>query len=70
MTNWELSTGRANTARRVLEQAGVASPSVLEVRGLADRRLYDPENPQNSRNRRISVILLNAEAYAARLGQS
>ncbi|MFQ5503880.1 MAG: flagellar motor protein MotB [Planctomycetota bacterium] len=69
MTNWELSTGRANVARRVLERAGVDSPRIFEVRGLADRRLYDPAHPQNSRNRRIAVTLLDDDEYAARMRQ-
>jgi len=67
MTNWELSTGRAHAARRVLEEAGVDAQRIFEVRGLADRQLYDPEHPEDSRNRRVAITLLNRKAYAARL---
>jgi chemotaxis protein MotB len=64
--NWELSALRANAARRILETSGVASVRFYEIRGLADRELYNPVNPQDSRNRRISITLLSDEAYRAR----
>jgi chemotaxis protein MotB len=65
VTNWELSTGRAHTARRVMEAAGVSSERMLEVRGFADRQLYNPLDPEDSRNRRVSITLLSDEAEAA-----
>ena len=64
--NWELSALRANAARRILEASGVAAARFYEIRGLADRELYNPVNPQDSRNRRISITLLSNEAYRAR----
>lgn len=65
-TNWELSTGRAHTARRVLERSGIASQRMFEVRGLANRMLYNPLDPEDSRNRRIAITVLSDEAYASR----
>jgi chemotaxis protein MotB len=56
-TNWELSSERANAARRVLEAAGLPAERVVEVRGLADRHLRVAENPLDPANRRISVLL-------------
>jgi chemotaxis protein MotB len=56
-SNWELSTDRANAARRVLEGAGLDPARVVEVRGLADRQLRNPENPLDPRNRRITIML-------------
>jgi len=56
-TNWELSSDRANAARRVLEASGVGQGRLLEVRGYADRRLRDPKNPSAAANRRISLLL-------------
>ena len=56
-TNWELSTDRANAARRVLEDAGLASARIVEVRGMADRQLRNPDNPLDPRNRRITILL-------------
>ena len=55
--NWELSTERANAARRIMEQNGLAETQVSQVRGFADRRLRKPENPFDASNRRISVIV-------------
>jgi chemotaxis protein MotB len=65
-TNWELSTGRAHTARRVFEQTGVDTKRMLEVRGFSDRQLYNPLDPEDSRNRRVSITLLSPEALARR----
>ena len=56
-SNWELSTDRANAARRVLEGAGLSTARIVEVRGLADRELRNPENPLDPRNRRITIFL-------------
>ena len=64
MTNWELSSGRAHSARVVLEKAGVDPDRVFEVRGFADRQLYNPLDPEDSRNRRVSITLLSEEAFA------
>lgn len=56
-SNWELSADRANAARRVMEEAGLSAARVVEVRGMADRQLRNPENPLDPRNRRISIFL-------------
>jgi chemotaxis protein MotB len=56
-SNWELSTDRANTARRALEGAGIDGARVAEVRGHADRELRNPGNPLDPANRRISILL-------------
>ncbi len=66
MTNWDLSTGRAHTARRVFEGTGIKAQRLLEVRGFADRQLFNPRDPEDSRNRRISITLLSEEALAER----
>ncbi len=56
-TNWELSTDRANDARRLLQSHGVRADQVAEVRGFADMLPRDPTNPVDPSNRRISVIV-------------
>ena len=56
-TNWELSADRANAARRVLESGGLNEDRIVEVRGLADRQLRNPDNPLDPRNRRITIFL-------------
>jgi chemotaxis protein MotB len=58
-TNWELSADRANAARRVLEEGRVAARHIREIRGYADTRLRYPGNPEDPRNRRISIIVIN-----------
>jgi chemotaxis protein MotB len=56
-TNWELSTERANTARKILEDKGLRKDQVLEVRGFADRNLKHPSNPTDASNRRVSILV-------------
>jgi chemotaxis protein MotB len=55
--NWELSTDRANAARRLLIGDGVGPSQIVEVRGFADQNLLLPEAPGDPRNRRISLVV-------------
>jgi chemotaxis protein MotB len=55
--NWELSTDRANAARRLLHTYGVRPQQVVEVRGYADQKLLEEGDPENARNRRISLVV-------------
>ncbi len=56
-SNWELSTDRANSARRILEANGLWKGQVAEVRGYADTRPRTPGNPFHYSNRRVSVLI-------------
>ena len=56
-TNWELSTDRANAARRAMELHGLHVGQIDAVRGFADTRLRDPESPLDPRNRRVSIVV-------------
>lgn len=56
-SNWELSTERANSARKVLEESGLRKDQILEVRGFADRKLKIPDKPLDFSNRRVSILL-------------
>jgi len=56
-TNWELSADRANAARRILHNSGVHPDQVVETRGFAAQHLLDPKDPNNPRNRRVSVVV-------------
>jgi chemotaxis protein MotB len=56
-SNWELSSDRANAARRVMEGSGLDPARVVEVRGMADRDLRNPANPLDPKNRRITIML-------------
>ncbi len=55
--NWELSSDRANAARRVMQDSGLRKDQVSEVRGYADQKLRVPSNPMDPSNRRISLIV-------------
>jgi chemotaxis protein MotB len=56
-SNWELSTDRANAARRLMQESGLRSDQVSQVRGFADQRLRNPKDPMEASNRRISIIV-------------
>ena len=55
--NWELSTDRANSARRLMQQKGISDKQVAQVRGFADQLLRTPSDPYDPSNRRISLIV-------------
>jgi chemotaxis protein MotB len=61
-SNWELSTDRANAARRLMETDGMPHGRIVQVRGFADQSLRDKENPEAACNRRISVIVRYQDA--------
>jgi chemotaxis protein MotB len=56
-SNWELSTDRANAARRVMEAGGLWKGQVAEVRGYAATRLRVPSDPFHYSNRRVSLLI-------------
>jgi len=58
-SNWELSADRANAARRILNENGLAETRISQVRGFADQRLLLKNDPSNPSNRRISIIVRN-----------
>jgi chemotaxis protein MotB len=60
--NWELSSDRANAARRLLHAYGVRPQQVVEVRGYADQKLLDANAPESPRNRRISLVVKFSDA--------
>lgn len=65
---WELSTERANAARRKLVQSGVSNAQICKVSGYADTAPI-PELPREAEaNRRVTVMLKlkeSADAVAA-----
>ena len=58
-SNWDLSADRANSARRLLQQDGVRTNQVTQVRGYADQMLRVKSNPTDPSNRRISILVKN-----------
>ncbi|WP_417285841.1 flagellar motor protein MotB [Cobetia marina] len=61
--NWELSTDRANVARRVLVANGLAVDRIVRVVGMGSRISLDSQDPQAAVNRRISLMVLSHTAY-------
>jgi chemotaxis protein MotB len=55
--NWELSSDRANSARRLMQANGIRPDQVTQIRGFADQRLRKPADPLDPANRRISLIV-------------
>ena len=58
-TNWELSTDRASSARLILEEFGLDPKRMVRVAGYAATQPLIRENPEDPRNRRVSILLFN-----------
>jgi chemotaxis protein MotB len=56
-SNWELAADRANAARRLLHGFGIRSGQIAEVRGFADQRPFNQKDPNDAKNRRVSVVV-------------
>jgi chemotaxis protein MotB len=57
ISNWDLSTMRANSTRRELEASGVARDRFDSVIGYADTRPMPGTSPEDPVNRRVVVIV-------------
>lgn len=72
-SNWELSSDRANTARRWMQQTGMRLDQVTQVRGYADQTPRDGVGHDDPSQRRITVIIqyqpLTAADLAAGVGK-
>jgi len=55
--NWELSSDRANAARRAMEALGLNPDRLGGVRGYADKKLRYADTPLDPHNRRVSIIV-------------
>lgn len=64
-SNWELSADRANASRRELIAGGMTDDKILRVVGLSDSALFNPNDPFDPNNRRISIIVMNRETAEA-----
>ena len=60
--NWELSSDRANAARRVMLVEGLRDGQLRAVRGFADNDLRIPDQPLDPRNRRVSIVVRSQSA--------
>ncbi|MEM1360456.1 MAG: flagellar motor protein MotB [Pseudomonadota bacterium] len=54
---WDLSSQRADSVRKSLEDSGLPKRRVARLSGFADRKKVDP-NPMSPRNNRVEVIIL------------
>ena len=59
-TNWELSSDRANAARRALVASGIPFDRIVQVTGKADTEPFVTADPFLPENRRISIVLRRA----------
>ena len=66
-SNWELSSNRANAARREMIAGGMDENKVLRVVGLSSTMLFDKNDPLSSSNRRINIVVLNKRTEDAML---
>ncbi|WP_146210744.1 OmpA family protein, partial [Azospirillum sp. TSO35-2] len=60
--NWELSSDRANAARRELIGSGIPVQRIVRVEGRADLDHFAAGAPLDPTNRRISITLLRRPA--------
>ncbi|WP_404438278.1 flagellar motor protein MotB [Stutzerimonas chloritidismutans] len=60
--NWELSSERANAARRTLVAGGYPDEQIARVVGYASSALFDRDEPLNPVNRRIDILVLTKKA--------
>jgi chemotaxis protein MotB len=58
LDKWDLSAGRANTARRALVSNGVAAEQISEVAGYADTQPMHDTDPSDATNSRVTIALM------------
>lgn len=61
-SNWELSADRANACRRELLAGGLAEDKISRVVGLSSSVPFNPQDPFDPANRRISIVVLTKRA--------
>ncbi len=57
-SNWEVSSARADAARRLMQAGGVPQDRIYQVAGKAEAEPLFPDDPYLPGNRRISIVLL------------
>ena len=62
-TNWELSSERANTARRFINTKSIDEERIMRVQGRAATELLKPEDPLSPTNRRVTLLLLRGDHW-------
>ena len=59
VNNWSLSAGRAEATRQELMRDGVGEDRFARIEGVADREPLVKDHPDDARNRRMSILLMN-----------
>ncbi len=57
--NWSLSAGRAEATRQALMKQGLEQARFRRIEGVADRELLVKGRPNDPRNRRISILIMD-----------
>jgi len=57
MTNWMLSSSRAESTRKALADSGIGNARFARIEGVADREPFIKNDAYDPRNRRMSIIL-------------
>lgn len=57
INNWSLSAGRAEATRQALMRDGLGETRFRRIEGVADREPLITDNPNDPRNRRMSILL-------------
>ena len=57
LQKWELSTERANAARRKISEGGVTESQICKVSGFADTMPMPDTQPTDESNRRVTVLV-------------
>ncbi|MFM7774152.1 MAG: flagellar motor protein MotB [Candidatus Kapaibacterium sp.] len=56
-SKWDLSSNRANAARRILESNGLWADQITNVVACADKSPINTDNPFDASNRRITIVV-------------
>lgn len=60
-TNWELSSDRANSTRRVMMEEGMPERRIGRVAGFGSQQPLLVDQPENPKNARITIIILRSK---------
>jgi chemotaxis protein MotB len=66
-SNWELSTDRANSARRQMVESSYPEHNIIAVQGMAAVAPFLPDNPYDPSNRRIAIVVLKEKVAQSML---
>ena len=59
--NWALSAERAEETRKIIEKKGIPEGRFAKIEGVSDTAPYNPNDPKDPRNRRISITVMNRD---------